>query len=174
MEWFQDWINQIVLAVILCVLIELILPENASKKYVKTVIEIYLVFAIFSPIAGLFQKESWKRFSLENMLAEQGLTKQTHADLSGGNIAEIYEKELEKAIRGTLTEKGYLAGNIILQTKQDGTYEITQIQIQALEKKEVKIQGMPVSKGEENMLKELLAEEYGLAKDQITIERKER
>ena len=54
MEWFQDWINQIVLAVILCVLIELILPENASKKYVKTVIEIYLVFAIFSPIAGLF------------------------------------------------------------------------------------------------------------------------
>ena len=57
MEWFQDWINQIVLAVILCVLIELILPENASKKYVKTVIEIYLVFAIFSPIAGLFQKD---------------------------------------------------------------------------------------------------------------------
>jgi len=66
------------------------------------------------------------------------------------------------------------AGDIILQTKQDGTYEITQIQIQALEKKEVKIQAMPVSKGEENMLKELLAEEYGLAKDQIIIERKER
>ena len=61
-----------------------------------------------------------------------------------------------------------------MQTKQDGTYEITQIQIQALEKKEVKIQAMPVSKGEENMLKELLAEEYGLAKDQIIIERKER
>lgn len=174
MEWFQDWINQIVLAVILCVLIELILPENASKKYVKTVIEIYLVFAVFSPIAGFFQKEGWADFSLENILLEQGKTRQTSSGLSSDSIAEVYEKELEKNIRDQLNEKGYLAGDITIQMKQDGTYTLTEIKITELEKKEVKLEGMPVSKGEENVLKEQISEEYGVAKEKITLERKER
>lgn len=174
MEWFQDWINQIVLAVILCVLIELILPENASRKYVKTVIEIYLVFAVFSPIANLIQKKEWADFSLENVFAEQVATSQTSSTLASSNIAEVYEKELEKNIRDGLTEKGYLAGKITIQMKQDGTYALTEITIKELEKKEVKIEGMPVSKGEENVLKEWLASEYGVAKEKITLERKER
>jgi len=174
MEWFRDWINQIVLAVILCVLLELILPENASKKYVKTVMGIYLVFAIFSPVAGIFQKQEWHNFSLENILPESGDTRQTSSTLASNNISEVYKKELEKSIRDGLTEKGYLAGKIGIGMQQDGTYALTEITITELEKKEVPIEGMPVSKGEENVLKAWLVEEYGVKKEKITLERKER
>ena len=49
-EWISRWAEQIVVAVIIATVIEMILPNGNNKKYVKVVIGIYILFTIISPI----------------------------------------------------------------------------------------------------------------------------
>ena len=49
-SWLSKWAQGIIVAVIIATLIELILPNGSSKKYVKVVIGIYILFTIISPV----------------------------------------------------------------------------------------------------------------------------
>ena len=49
-QFLSSWAEQIVLAVIIATIIELILPQNRNKKYIQMVIGIYILFNIISPI----------------------------------------------------------------------------------------------------------------------------
>ena len=49
-QFLSSWAEQIVLAVIIATIIELILPQNKNKKYIQMVIGIYVLFNIISPI----------------------------------------------------------------------------------------------------------------------------
>ena len=44
MEWISDWVQGIIVAVIIVTIIEMILPNGNSKKYIKVVIGIYIIF----------------------------------------------------------------------------------------------------------------------------------
>ena len=45
-QFLSSWAEQIVLAVIIATIIELILPQNRNKKYIQMVIGIYILFNI--------------------------------------------------------------------------------------------------------------------------------
>ena len=47
---FSSWARGIVIAVVVSTIIEMILPNGSSKKYVKSVIGIYILFVIISPV----------------------------------------------------------------------------------------------------------------------------
>lgn len=49
-ENISSWAEQIIVAVIIATLIEMILPNGNNKKYVKAVIGVYILFTIISPI----------------------------------------------------------------------------------------------------------------------------
>ena len=49
-EFISSWAEQIVLAVIVATIIELILTKNKNKKYIQMVIGVYVLFNIISPI----------------------------------------------------------------------------------------------------------------------------
>ena len=46
----SSWAKSIILAVIVSTIIQMILPEGNNKKYIKTVIGLYILFTIISPI----------------------------------------------------------------------------------------------------------------------------
>ena len=46
MEWISHWAETIIVAVIIGTIIEMILPSGNSKKYIKTVIGVYILFTI--------------------------------------------------------------------------------------------------------------------------------
>lgn len=46
----SSWAEQIIIAVIIATILEMILPKGNSKKYIKTVIGIYILYTIISPI----------------------------------------------------------------------------------------------------------------------------
>ena len=49
MEWFSKWAEGIIIAVIVSTIIEMILPEGNSKKYIKVIIRsIYFVLNSFT------------------------------------------------------------------------------------------------------------------------------
>ncbi len=52
----SSWAEQVILAVIIATVIEMILPKGNSKKYIKTVIGIYILYIIVSPIITVFAR----------------------------------------------------------------------------------------------------------------------
>ena len=46
----SSWAEQIIITVIIATILEMILPKGNSKKYIKTVIGIYILYTIISPI----------------------------------------------------------------------------------------------------------------------------
>ena len=56
-EWLSQWAGAIIVAVIIGTVIEMILPEGNSKKFIKVVIGIYIVFTILTPIVNKFTGE---------------------------------------------------------------------------------------------------------------------
>ena len=44
------WAEHVIIAVIIGTIIEMILPNGNSKKYIKTIICIYILYVIISPI----------------------------------------------------------------------------------------------------------------------------
>lgn len=47
------WCESLIIAVIITLIIELILPEGNNKKYIKVVIGLYLMFMVFDPFLNI-------------------------------------------------------------------------------------------------------------------------
>lgn len=48
----NSWAQGIIVAVVIGTIIQIILPDGKNKKYVKSVIGIYILFSIISPVIG--------------------------------------------------------------------------------------------------------------------------
>ena len=46
----RAWCEGIIIAIIISIIIEMILPDGKNKKYVKVVIGIYIMFVVLNPI----------------------------------------------------------------------------------------------------------------------------
>ena len=46
----SSWAEQVIIAVIIGTIIEMILPKGNTEKYIKTVIGIYILYTIISPV----------------------------------------------------------------------------------------------------------------------------
>lgn len=51
--WIKDWTSEIIVAVIISILIEMLLPQGTNKKYVKVVTGIYILYVIVNPFLEL-------------------------------------------------------------------------------------------------------------------------
>ena len=93
-SFMSSWAEQIVLAVIVATIIEMILPKNKNRKYIQMVIGIYVLFNIISPII-----ENKEKFSIEKYNIEKYETKsQYEIDQSSmdARLEKIYLDELKK------------------------------------------------------------------------------
>lgn len=138
-DFFSSWGQGIIVAVIIGTIIEMILPEGSSKKYIKVVIGIYILFTIISPF---IQKFSGSKLSAENILNtekyERMMAKgrntisQKIEDNNSRTIKDIYTENLKTDIKAKLKEKGYEAESIYLRVSDDGNYTIEKLQIKLL------------------------------------------
>ena len=49
-EFLSTWAKQLVLAVIIISILEMLLPNNKTKKYIRMIMGIYLLFTMISPL----------------------------------------------------------------------------------------------------------------------------
>ena len=49
-EFISTWVKGLGVAIVIVSIIEMILPNNKTKKYIKMVLGIYIIFNIISPL----------------------------------------------------------------------------------------------------------------------------
>lgn len=105
-EFLSNWAEQIIIAIVIASIIEMILPNNKNKKYIKMVIGIYILFTILSPIVGNTDVFSAQDLNIEEY-AETNETETVNQTSMDSRIEELYIEELEKNITEKAEEEGY-------------------------------------------------------------------
>lgn len=117
-EHISNWAEQIIVAVIIATIIEMILPNGNNKKYVKAVIGVYILFTIISPIFknGMnldFEESDYERYFKPDetyMAMSESLV--SHNNQS---VEDIYKMNLKEDMKQKLQEKGYKAEKMEVQ-----------------------------------------------------------
>lgn len=113
-EILSSWAKNIILAVIIISILEMILPNNKTKKYVKMVMGIYLLFNIISPIIKNKEVFNINQFDINNYKDQYTSTDlESNIDQTSMDkrLKEIYIDELEKDITTKLESKGYIVNS---------------------------------------------------------------
>ena len=109
-EILSSWAKGLGLTIVIVSIFEMLLPNNNSKKYIKMVLGIYVIFNIISPLV-----KNKEVFNLDNLNLEDYQTVQTTVvdqTSMDARIKELYKQELEKDITKKLKEKGYEVINV--------------------------------------------------------------
>lgn len=105
-EFMSSWVKGLGLAIVVVSILEMLLPNNKTKKYIRMVMGIYVLFTIVSPFIkhqDIFKEGS---FDLEDYTMAQTSTTLNQSSMDE-RIQELYIQELEKDINKKLKEKGY-------------------------------------------------------------------
>ncbi len=172
-SWISSWAQGIIMAVIIGAIIEMILPEGNSKKYVKIVIGVYVLFTIISPVIS---KITGKTIQVSDILELNKYIEETENNSklyvtldedNSNNIKDIYESSLRNDIKAKVAAKGYNAKNIKLEIEDDEEYTLKKIDIEIYKnmeknKKDIEtIQNVDINisqKSTENDMQEKLSE----------------
>ena len=198
MEWFSSWSKGIVIAVIISTLVEMIIPDNNSKKYIKIIIGIFIVYTIISPIIEkLLGQDINEYIEVDNYIQASSSNVEENKDFqakANESIKKIYVQNLQNDIKTKLKSKGYIAESININISNDDSYNIEKIEVKINEKvavneneKQTKtivdtiryIQVKIDNKNEENKsviyendkntIKQLLKDNYDISENKITI-----
>lgn len=141
MTIINSWVQGIILAVIIATIIEIILPEGNNKKYIKTVIGIYILFVMIHP---LISKVSNKNINIDKVVKDttSKMNEYKTEDLSletNKYIKETYLEKIKEDINKKIEEKGYDINflNLDIEIENEEFYgEIKSIDI-GIDKKEI-------------------------------------
>ena len=160
-NFISSWAEQIILAVIIATIIELILPKNKNRKYIQMVIGVYVLFNIISPIIKNKEAISVENYNIEKY--ETNSTYEIDQSSMDERIEKIYLEELQKNTTSKFENDGFTVERCIVDAELDTNKKNAGIHLIT-----VKIQG-PADEGEIDKKVKELAEEYEISKDKIKI-----
>ncbi|MCI8384527.1 MAG: stage III sporulation protein AF [Clostridia bacterium] len=105
-EFMSSWVKGLGLAIVIVSILEMLLPNNKTKKYIRIVMGIYVLFTMISPF--IKKQDLWDFNQID---LEKYTTTETSITLDQSSmdqrIQELYIQELEKDIAKKLKEQGY-------------------------------------------------------------------
>lgn len=198
-NFLSSWTKSLCLALIVVSILEILLPNNKTKKYIKMIMGLYILFSIISPFIQNSNKFDLNGIDFNEYIenAEQTdaqIIDQTSMDK---RLTEIYIQELEKDITQKIEEKGYMvnkckvSANISNDNQNSGIDKIILKLKKQVEKKQSieeklvteiqKIQQVDISvnnkddttsdlnKTDIEDIKKFLLEEYGVSEECLVI-----
>lgn len=180
--FLNSWASGVVVSVIVGSIIEMILPEGNNKKYVKTVIGVFILFTIISPVIVQFSGG----IDLKSIVNFEEYSNTITASSSNVNLVndndvlKVYENNIAEQITNTLKQNGYNVNQIkVIANKNENNYgEIIEVNLNVqkgisnIEKIYININNDTHSESnlsaiEENKIKELIQLNYGISKENI-------
>ena len=135
MEWISNWAEAVIIAVIIGTIIEMLLPEGSSKKYIKVVVGVYILFTIISPIITSFSGKTLQVSDIIDLdkyieeIEEKQEMKNLLQEENAASIRDIYIGNLKADIQNKLKGKGYIVKSITLDVGYDDNYTLNQIKL---------------------------------------------
>lgn len=135
-RWLSSWGQGVIVAVVVSVIIEMLLPNGSSKKYVRVVIGIYILFTIISPVISSLPNGkinvndifNTSQYETEISKSDENISKKIETS-NNRTIKDIYISNLEEDIRSKLKEKGYEVSDAYIKVKDDENYTIEKIDL---------------------------------------------
>jgi len=184
----NNWIQGIIIAVIINTIVELIIPNGKNKKYIRTVMGIYITFTILSPIISSVKNNDFNLKDIIEKYQVKNYSIETSID-TNEYIENTYILKIKQDIEDKLLKKGYEVtnSNITIENEDENTYgEIIKIslnlnkiesdnKVEIVEKVKVDInkskqkEKQSISEEEKEEIKEYLESIYGTSKEDIEI-----
>ena len=125
-DYFSEWAQNLTLAIVIVSLFEMLLPNNKTKKYIKVVMGLYILFNIISP----FVKNDFS-IQLENIVenskSQTTSTEAVDQTSMDTRLKQIYKEELEKDIKQKIEGQGYIVESCKVDIKIEEQTDIEKI-----------------------------------------------
>lgn len=159
-NFLSSWAEQVILAVIISTILELILPNSKNKKYVQMVIGVYVLFNIISPIIKNKEKLVFSEIDLDKYITTSTKVEQSSMD---ARLEKIYLDELENNIKSKFKN----AGIEIIKCTIDAELDTTKKNA-GIHSIDVKVKNVDDEK-KISKIKQEIIEEYEISEDKIKI-----
>lgn len=115
MDWLAGWLKSVIMVIMLATFVDLLLPSNTMQRYVKTVMSLFILLTLLSPVLQLFQKD-WDIDQLIGQAEQRQNEKTMLASSGGGNP---YMKSLDVITQDAqkLQEAGQKQSQQMIQTQ---------------------------------------------------------
>lgn len=113
-NFLSSWVKNLSLALIVVSILEMLLPNNKTKKYIKMVMGLYILFSIIAPFVN---NSNVLNFNIEDVYSDyskeissisatsmEGEVNQASMD---DRLNKLYKEQLESDITQKVEEKGY-------------------------------------------------------------------
>lgn len=137
-DFISLWAQGIIVAVIVVSILEMVISNTSSAKYIKVVMGIFILFTIISPIINKFSKKSIDDVDF-NSYIETSANENIGTNISVSNediIRKMYEDNLKIDITTKIAQKGYSIGSINLEILNNNEYTLNKIDIKIIAKEE--------------------------------------
>jgi len=194
-KYINSWARQVILAVMISTILEMILSQKSKNtKYIKTVIGIYVMYAMIAPGINLIngKKIDFAEFEYEKYLTNNEIYSKMEEninEIAENNFKENYELNLKQDIENKLNKKGYIVSNIQMKielneeseeygvieeikigiSKKEIRNDENKIQVNKIEIGENVIYESNISENDEKKIKIFLNQEYGIEYEKIII-----
>ncbi len=125
----KEWCEGIIVAIVISIIIEMLVPEGNNKKYVKVVIGIYIIFVLLNPLLNLLHYD----FKIEDILNLETSTNSTH-EYMNERIENVYITGIEENIKNDIESLGYIVENIKIKLDEKNE-NIEEVELQINKKK---------------------------------------
>lgn len=112
----SKWAGSIVIAVIIVTILEMLLPEGKNKKYIKTIMGVYILFTVISPIV---RATSGKNIDINSIVETQN-TMMEYSNISiqtSSSIENVYLANIKKDISSKIEQRGFKVIDMNLKTE---------------------------------------------------------
>ena len=111
MNFLSSWVKNLAVALMIVSILEMILPNNKTKKYVKMVMGLYILFSIIAPFIENSSKFNLNNIDFNSYIEETQSTSSISEDVDqtsmDNRLNQIYKEQLEEDIIKKVKEKGY-------------------------------------------------------------------
>ena len=144
-EFLSSWAKSLGLAIVIISILEMLLPNNKTKKYIRVVMGIYVIFTMISPLIDNKEMFNVNNIDFEEYSTVQTISTTVDQTSMDKRIQELYAEELEKDITKKIQEKGYLVSTCKVNAQMSDNEDETKIskirlKVEKIEVEESKIE----------------------------------
>lgn len=163
-NWLRSWSNQVIVAVIIATIIEMILPEGNNKKYIKMIIGVYVLFTIIQPVITKltgneinFNDFNYNKYFKNTIQTSSSADK--FEDTNSKLIKQTYIDSIKRDIKQKMELKGFKVLNCELDITQDeNLLKNIELNLEKIKKDENKNSNNKIQVNEVNISKNIISE----------------